>query len=293
MISNNVTIIVPVYGDWPSLKDCIVSLTKHVDTTTHKVIFINDCGPQVELMEKNIKSLISGKKGFRYYKNDKNLGFVGTCNRAVSEVDNSSNDVLLLNSDTKVTAGFIEEMLSLLHSDQMIGTVSPRSNNATICTLPISAIREKGVGPEKAYKLFKRFSKRLPRYSEAPTAHGFCILIKRKLIKKYGLFDTVFGKGYGEEVDFCQRIAQHGYKNIIAHHAFVFHQEARSFSLEAKSKLVENSSKIINNRYPNYKSEVTEYIKKETEYERSVGLGENRLGAAVRKISNKVRISRN
>jgi O-antigen biosynthesis protein len=70
----------------------------------------------------------------------------------------------------------------------------------------------------------------------------------------------VFGKGYGEEVDFCQRIRKQGYICTISNRSFVYHLEARSFSLDRKSKLIEASSKIINERYPEYKQEVREYI---------------------------------
>ena len=49
-----VTIVVPVYGDWPSLSDCIDSLKKNVDTHLHTVLLVNDCGPEANEIEKNI-----------------------------------------------------------------------------------------------------------------------------------------------------------------------------------------------------------------------------------------------
>lgn len=259
--THKVTIIVPVYGDWPSLKDCIESLKQYVNFNNHTVLLVNDCGPDVEQIEKNIKESISGHNGFLYLRNKTNLGFVKTCNRAVNELDKTSNDIMLLNSDTKVTPGFLEEMLKVLYIKKNHGVVSPRSNNATICTFPLYSIKNKGINKDKSYALFTKYKNKLSKYNEAPTAHGFCILIKRNLIKKYGLFDEIFGKGYGEEVDFCRRISKHGYKSIIANHAYVFHLEAKSFSLDTKLKLVEQSSKIINKRYPEYKKEVHDYIR--------------------------------
>ena len=96
----NTTIIVPVYGDWPSLKDCIESLKQYVDGR-NKVILVNDCSPDVEIIEKNIKRAINGHKNFRYYRNKKNLGFVRSCNNAVLKLDKTNNDIMLLNSDKK------------------------------------------------------------------------------------------------------------------------------------------------------------------------------------------------
>ncbi len=273
--ANKVTIVVPVYADWPSLEDCIESLKHYVDPD-NKVLLVNDCGPEVELMEKKIKTAITGLKNFEYYRNPKNLGFVKTCNRAVLELDKTDNDVLLLNSDTKVTEGFLEEMLSVLENNNKIAVISPRSNNATLATMPLWAASDKGIKPEQSYKIYQAIRSHLPSYYITPVAHGFCMLIRRPLVKKYGLFDEIFGKGYGEEVDFCLRLAAHGYKSAIANYAYVFHLEARSFTLEAKAKMLEENNKIVWQRYPSYRQSVRDYMKKtilaERQIETSLGI---------------------
>jgi GT2 family glycosyltransferase len=265
-----VTIIVPVYGDWPSLEECISSLIKNVDSRKHKVMLVNDCGPEADLMEKNIKKAIKSKIGFEYHRNSENLGFVGNCNRAVEQLDLTDNDVLLLNSDTATTGGFIEEMLEVLYAADQHGVVSPRSNNATLATVPLSAAPQKGIEPSESYKLFKEISPKMPRFTEVPVGHGFCMLTKRALVKKYGLFDTVFGKGYGEEVDYCMRIKGEGYISVLANRAYVFHMEARSFSMDTKKKLLEINNKIIWERYPGYRELVRDYMCKANDYESSL-----------------------
>ena len=275
-MTKSVTIVVPVYGDWPSLDECISSLKKCVDTSIHKVLLVNDCGPEANLIEQNIQGSIKDTTGFLYFRNPKNLGFIGNCNRAVLELDKTDNDILLLNSDTIVTPRFLEEMVGVLYASPKHGTVSPRSNNATIATIPLSAVSQKGIGAEKSYKLYKKIKKRLPHYYEVPVAHGFCMLIKRSLIKQYGLFDPIFGKGYGEEVDFCLRIAKKGYKSLLANYAYVFHLEARSFSLEKKAQLLEANNKILWKRYPGYRQQVRDYMEvsvpRETALEHKVGI---------------------
>jgi GT2 family glycosyltransferase len=259
MNAKKATVVIPVYADWPSLKSCIESLKKYL-AQGHKVLLVNDIGPDAEELEKNIKQAIKGQKAFSYFRNPHNLGFVGTCNRAVQELDKSDNDILLLNSDTEVTAGFLEEMIGVMYSKDRIAAVSPRTNNATIATVPLSAISQKGIDPEKSYKKFTELSKRLPRYIEVPTAHGFCMLIRRSVIKEHGFFDPVFGKGYGEEVDFCQRVKKRGFLSVLSNRAYVFHLEARSFTLKKKAELIEQNNHIIRSRYPNYQQSVRDYI---------------------------------
>jgi GT2 family glycosyltransferase len=208
---------------------------------------------------------------------------VGTCNRAALELDKTNNDILLLNSDTVVTSGFIEEMMHVLHESPKNGVVAPRSNNATIATVPLSAAIKKDTAPtpDEAYRIYKKIRLKLPESAIVPVVPGFCMLIRRELIKKYGLFDPIFGKGYGEEVDFCLRVGAKGYKSLLANRAYVFHLEARSFTLEAKKKFMEENNQIIWGRYPNYRQSVRDYmgdsikhgaIERESAIEKSVGL---------------------
>lgn len=280
-----ITVAIPVYADWPSLSDCIDSLIEHLDHQRHEVILVNDCGPQADEIEANIKAKLKGRANFGYYRNPKNLGFVKTCNRAALELERT-NDIVLLNSDTKVTAGWLDELSAVLYSQPKIAAVSPRTNNATICTFPLSAINQRGIAAAKSYRLFQKNKAKLPRYSVAPTAHGYCMLIKRSVIKKYGLFDEAFGQGYGEEVDFCQRVAKDGWQSVIGHHSYVFHLEARSFSLETKAKRVAEASKIINRRYPGYSQSVREYIERELAAEAKIMGGATRL--KLRQIAKKL-----
>lgn len=269
-VKKPVTVIIPVYADWPSLNVCLKSLKKYLNKK-HQVILINDHGPEVEILESNIKKSIGGSVNFKYYRNKKNLGFVKTCNKAVFDIDKTNNDILLLNSDTEVTEGFLEEMQIVLYDSTRHATVSPRSNNATIATLPISSLKQKGIIPKDSFKLFLKMKKILPRYCEAPTAHGFCMLIRRSVIKNNVLFDEVFGKGYGEEVDFCQKLKKKGYISLLSNWSYVFHLEARSFSLEKKNEILEVNNKIIRSRYPNYQNSVKNYIAQALLREEGIG----------------------
>src|SRR3989344_3962469 len=259
MGNKKVTIVVPVYADWDSLKECIESLKQYVHRR-HRLLLINYCGPEVDILEEKIKKIIKDRPNFKYYRNPENLGFVKTCNRAVTELDKTSNNILLLNSDTKVTKDFLEEMLNVLSMDNKIGAVSPRSNNATIATVPLSEAAQKGIDPRKSYEIFMKLRKRLPRYNEIPTALGFCMLIRRTVINKFGLFDNIFGKGYGEENDFSMRIKKGGYISVLSNRSYVFHLEARSFTMKTKLELIKKNRAIIDKRYPNYGQLVRDYI---------------------------------
>jgi GT2 family glycosyltransferase len=261
MTRTPITIVVPVYGDLPSLLDCIDSLTSTVDFGVDRVLLVNDCGPQADVIEDALVRLVDDHAGFTYARNERNLGFVGTCNRAAFELDQSDNDLLFLNSDTVCTPGFAEELSSVLHSSPTHGAVCPRSNNATIATIPY-ALRDPSVGrsPERAAEVHRALRETLPRFSIAPVAMGFCILIRRELIRQFGLFDETFAPGYGEENDFCLRVAAHGYQSVISHRSLVFHLAGRSFASVRRARLRAAHEAVLVTRYPTYPAAVSDYL---------------------------------
>jgi hypothetical protein len=58
-------------------------------------------------------------------------------------------------------------MASILQDNPKVGAVSPRSNNASLTTVPISTAIQKGINLSKAYKVYEAIKSDLPRYYEA------------------------------------------------------------------------------------------------------------------------------
>lgn len=258
---NRVTIVVPVYGDWASLRNCIAALIDHAPAAGYDVLIVNDCGPDADLIEAGLLGMIFGHAHFRYERNPSNLGFVRTCNRAAFELDRTGNDLLLLNSDTRITAGSLDEMRLVLSLSERHAVVCPRSNDATIATLPFYQ-RERFADRDEARteRVFAAVAPSLPRYYITPVAIGFCFLIRRSLVANNGLFDEVFGMGYNEENDFCLRLNALGYSSLIANHALVYHVGSTSFGAEQRATLEAENSKILHARYPFYPAAVSNFI---------------------------------
>ncbi|WP_342757081.1 glycosyltransferase family 2 protein [Kineothrix sedimenti] len=257
---SNVTVIVPVYKDWETLSRCIESLKKYLDNK-HKVLILNDMSNEWKELEEKILQEIQDFHNFFYSKNEDNLGFVKTCNRAVSELDKSDNDILLLNSDTEVTENFLEEMIKVLYANDKNGVVCPRSNNATFLSVPIRHNCNYAVTKEQSHSIYRSLKDKFVPMEEIWTGVGFAFLIRRDIIQRYGLFDEIFGKGYNEENDFCMRIRQQGYRIMKANRAYIFHYESKSFGT-AKEELELKNSSILLRRYPEYWDKVKEYEKR-------------------------------
>jgi glycosyltransferase involved in cell wall biosynthesis len=189
--------------------------------------------------------------------NARNLGFIGAVNRGFDE---TTGDVVLLNSDTIVTRGWLRKMLECAASDERIATITPFSNNAEICSYPQMCGNHPWPADgdaELSNRALEMASRR--EYRNLPTAVGFCMFIRREALNAVGRFDERYGLGYGEENDFCRKLAAAGYRNVLLDDTFVAHVGNRSFDAK-KAALVEANSRLLISRYPDYPKLVQDFI---------------------------------
>lgn len=186
-----------------------------------------------------------------------NLGFIGNVNAAFVETD--PHDVVLLNSDTVTTIGWLQCLLACVASDPAIATATPWSNNAEICSFPdFCRAGELPADPDLCAAAAAAESE--PAFPDLPTGVGFCMYIRRAALQAVGDFDQpTFGRGYGEENDFCLRAAAHGWRNVLCDTAYVGHQGGASFSLQGHHPGGENLRRL-NARYPEYNARVADFI---------------------------------
>jgi hypothetical protein len=173
----------------------------------------------------------------------------------------SDRDVVLLNSDTEVANDWLDRLRRCAYLQPDIGTVTPFSNNATICSYPFDGWAEGIPGTLGLAALDRLFATaNAGRTVELPTAVGFCMYIRRASLDAVGLFDAErFGRGYGEENDFCMRAASAGWRNVLAGDVFVYHEGAVSFSDERiqRSKAAEGALLGV---HPDYLRKVHEFV---------------------------------
>ncbi|MGO5543207.1 glycosyltransferase [Blautia sp. HCP3S3_H10_1] len=251
MNSNNlikpVDIIIPVYNALDDLKICLDSLKKHTDLDLNRVIIINDNSP-----DPNVKLFLDSLdySWLKVIHNDTNKGFSANINLGMSQSE--ERDVVLLNSDTVLTSNWLPKIVRCAYSSSEIGTVTPVSNNATLCSVPNFC--EENVLPEnisidKAAEIVERCS--FHEYPQITVAIGFCMFVKREVIKCIGGFDAeTFQRGYGEENDFCNRAEQMGYIHVMCDDTYIYHSGTKSFVSKEKEQYIREHDKILQKRYP-------------------------------------------
>ena len=255
------TIIVPVYQALDDLRRCLQSLERTLPAGT-RVLLADDASPDPEIQRLLSRAAEGSKLNICTVRRERNLGFVGNVNRAFAEA--AQDDVILFNSDAWGTPGWFEAMLDCADSDPQIATITPWSNNAEICSFP-DFCRAAPV-PDEAEAARIACAVRdagQAIYPELPTGVGFCMFIRRAALRSIGDFDeATFGRGYGEENDFCMRAAGHGWRNVLCDNAYVAHRGGASFSPEGHHPGGENLARL-NARYPYYNARVADFIRRD------------------------------
>ncbi|MFM8444333.1 MAG: glycosyltransferase [Methylococcus sp.] len=255
-----IDVIVPVYGGRALVMDCLMSLAKAKNRVESEIIVIDDASTDRSLVEDLRK--LSKQYGFSFYENPTNLGFPATANRGMRM--HEDRDVVLLNSDTQVTDAWLDRLARAAYRSPNIATVTPLSNNATICSYP-EMCKDNKLPPDQTLQSIDQICRQVNAdlTVELPTAIGFCMYVRREAIHEVGYFDEMrWGKGYGEENDFSIRAAEMGWRNIAACDVFVAHEGGSSFGDSSRERVRINSRKL-DELYPEYSVTVKQFIKQD------------------------------
>ena len=218
-------VVVPAYNAAAELDRCLQTVRATVPPDT-EVLVIDDAST-----DPAISGLLRAWRDragphWRIVRNPQNLGFVATANRGMRE---TGSDVVLLNSDTEVTSGWLEGLARCLATDAAIATATPWTNNGEIASLPEFCVANPPPPHPDAVAAAIAVSGE-PVYPELPTAVGFCMAVSRRAIDRIGVFDVErFGRGYGEENDYSMRAREAGMRNVLCDDVYVVHLGGRSF----------------------------------------------------------------
>ncbi len=219
-----VSIIVVTYNALEHTQRCVDSLLRHTDPR-HELIFVDNGStdgtvPWLEEFgrrEPRAQVIINGA----------NLGFAGGNNVGLAAA--AGDFMLLLNSDTVVTPGWLDRLLRPALEDERVGLVGPVTNNIT----GVQRLAEVGYDVRTLEGLdafaadhARRFE---GRADQAMWIVGFCLLIRREVVERLGGLDEIFGQGNYEDTDYCLRTFMSGYRCVVARDCFIHHVGSASF----------------------------------------------------------------
>jgi GT2 family glycosyltransferase len=252
-----IDVIIPAYRGFEETRRCVESAITARCETPRDVVVIDDASPEPELSAWMHEVGASG--GITLLAHAANRGFVASANEGIGLHPN--RDVVLLNSDTEVADGWLDRLAAHGGRDASIGTATPFSSNATICSYPRTLVNNALPAGETTATLDRAFAAaNAGRHADIPTAVGFCMWIARRCLDRVGPFDEArYGASYGEEVDFCMRAARAGFRNVAAGDVFVRHVGEVSFA-SAGAERRARAQAVVDSLYPEFQQRLAAFI---------------------------------
>jgi GT2 family glycosyltransferase/2-polyprenyl-3-methyl-5-hydroxy-6-metoxy-1,4-benzoquinol methylase len=173
-----------------------------------------------------LKSVRKKHGNVRLIRNAENMGFAFGCNQGIFVSEGEY--VVLLNNDTIATREWLKRLKRTLNAVTGAGLAGPVSNY-------VNGDQLVETGDLRTLDQIQGFAGDLSihkagQVTEVNRLVGFCLMVKREVFDRVGVFDTGFPIGNFEDDDLCVRARLAGYRCVIARDVFIYHFGGRSFT---------------------------------------------------------------
>jgi GT2 family glycosyltransferase/glycosyltransferase involved in cell wall biosynthesis len=225
--------------------------TLHELPGASEIVVVDDNSPVDMGLVKDLLDKMKNWLGYRvvFVQNTENKGYGASNNIAMQNA--KGKYALFMNSDVTVRPGWLAALVNTIEHYPRAGMVGPLMLNAE------GKVQEAG-GTVMRYGVPSNFGRNtapasLP-YLHARVADyisAACLLVRRELFIKLGLFDPQFEPAYYEDTDAALTHLQNGWLTIIQPLSVVLHEEGQSIVSEAKEKLMVRNQKLFYNKHKN------------------------------------------
>lgn len=224
------SVIIVNYNVNQLLRNCLLSIEKYLENISYEVIVIDN-----KSTDSSWGDLIPEFRKVHFIASETNDGFAKANNKAIQSA--KGEYLLILNPDTEIEGFYMNEVLDFADSKPNFGCLGVRMHDANGFFLPESkrSVPDMFNSFEKLFTKFKKnTSKSYYRndigefeVAEVEVITGAFFLVKTDVYNKIGGLDEKYFM-YGEDIDICYTLLNHGYQNYYYGKASILHHKGES-----------------------------------------------------------------
>lgn len=243
-----IAIVTVNYNTEEDTKNLLTSLKKiNTSNFTFFTIIIDNGSENVLKIEES-----EGVKNIRL---EENLGFTGGYNLGMRmALEEGATYVMIVNNDTILDPDMLQNMITVLENDTSIGVTVPKIYFAKGHEFHIDRYKKEDLGKvfwyagghidwSHAMSVHRGVDEvdngQYDRPEEITFATGCCMLFRREVLEKVGLFDDRYFL-YFEDADLSERVRRAGYKIYYVPNAILYHVNASSSGGAGKGNLLQD-----------------------------------------------------
>ena len=258
-LATGIAIVLPVHNAAPHVARCLDRIATMTDLPWRLVI-IEDGSTDASLRPM-LRTWVADHPEASLICHDSPRGFAGAVNAGLAALGAIDCPVVLLNSDVTLPQGWASRLIAPFRTDGTIASVTPLSNEGELMGVPhpCAGVSLRNTEVDAVDAALVPFARRSALPS-LPTGSGFCMALSPHWLVHVTRFDESFGRGYGEEVDWCQRTRALGGRHVCQTGLFVGHVGAASFGLEQRRALRARAASVLSRRWPRFDVEVAQTL---------------------------------
>jgi GT2 family glycosyltransferase len=213
-----VSVVIPVYNKVDVTMHCLQSIADTWFETLEVQIIVVDDGSS-----DRTRDIMGNIPGLEYVRNERNLGFIGACNRGAELA--RGKYVCFLNNDTEVRDGWLDYLVSTAEGDSTVGVVGAK------LIYPDGTLQEAGSilwRDASGWNYGRGENPKDSRFNytrDVDYCSGAALLVRRDIFTEFGGFSADFAPMYYEDADLCMAVRAKGYRVVYQPRAEVVHLE--------------------------------------------------------------------
>jgi GT2 family glycosyltransferase len=213
----DVSVIIPVFNQFEFTHACLASLQAVEEQTRFEIIIVDDCSTD------STADALPQIGGIKYFRNERNSGFVASCNRGAEKA--RGKYLVFLNNDTIVKSGWLTALLDTFKEERRAGIVGSK------LLYPDGRLQEAGgiIWRDASGWNYGKFDDPgKPEYNylrEVDYCSAAALMIPKTRFESAGGFDSRYAPGYYEDTDLAFKVRQAGYRVLYQPLSEVIHSE--------------------------------------------------------------------